>query len=153
MLPDGATFKGTGAFMDVSSGGYKRQAVSWTPVSELKEPNSAEVLVGMVHEAAAAVPRTPIEEALNYMRALLVEKGQQYSDEGDFNNFLRTSEMSGIPMWQVFRSDIGKKLARQWTQRQRGFDDLDSITDICGYAILWFAYELYQRSLMEDEHV
>jgi hypothetical protein len=99
---------------------------------------------------------TYIERACREITETLAKKGQDYTAPGDeFENFLEQARAAGIELHQVFKSILAQKRTREKNVRAKGgltnFEPfIDSIRDHAGYAVLWYACELWLIDLADQ---
>lgn len=136
ILPDGSVFRGTGQFVD-------RGSLDWKGLSEAVRTAGAYYAEDYKPEAE---PVSFVKMAIEKLHSVLVGKGDQYAGNNEFANFEFQAMVGEQDMRQVFRGAIAQKLAREARQAKMGYDVDDTILDIAGYAVLWFAYDIMRRN-------
>lgn len=95
------------------------------------------------------------DKAIKQIVEMHHKKASDYTDSGEFNNFIESAQASGIETYQAIENLIGTKEARIRTIRRKmkeGKDVnneplLDSYLDRAVYALIQYAYQLKR----EDE--
>lgn len=87
------------------------------------------------------------DQALALMKAMHVKKQADYSSQGEFENFELTANISGLTVEETFLAQIGNKMARIKSLRQKDGNPAneplqDSRYDLAVYAAMYFAYYL-----------
>lgn len=88
-----------------------------------------------------------IQKSVDLLKETLTKKGQDYrGDRGEFFNFEKAAEFSGMEILDVINAQIGIKVTRiesalNTVSGMMNYESLgDSYLDLAGYAIIAHAY-------------
>lgn len=97
-------------------------------------------------EMTSKDPNSYIQASAEQLAETLLSKNQDYAPTGEFSNFEKAEELTGVRVMQIINAQIAIKMTRLqslWTEHEcRSMNEpiMDSYLDLAGYAIIAHAY-------------